>query len=117
MNESILNWLRLIGQQKLDAGDVERSLRYAKDLEQGLAKIRTYSQGVTIFGSARLKPTSKWYRLAEQLGADLAPSSQEAAQALWKLPIRVVSKQAAAQLGSISNLPTNNILTPMSPTT
>ena len=72
MNESILNWLRLIGQQKLDAGDVERSLRYAKDLEQGLAKIRTYSQGVTIFGSARLKPTSKWYRLAEQLGADLA---------------------------------------------
>lgn len=72
MNESIINWLKLIGQQKLDKNDVERSLRYAHDLERGLAKIRTYSQGVTVFGSARLKPASKWYRLAEQLGAELA---------------------------------------------
>ena len=72
MNESIINWLKLIGQQKLDKNDVERSLRYAHDLERGLAKIRTYSQGVTVFGSARLKPASKWYHLAEQLGAELA---------------------------------------------
>ena len=72
MDESITNWLDEIAQNKLNPEDVERSLRYAKDLEQGLAKIRTYSQGVSIFGSARLPMDGKWCKLAEQLGYKLA---------------------------------------------
>ena len=72
MDESITNWLDEIAQNKLNPEDVERSLRYAKDLEQGLAKIRTYSQGVSIFGSARLPMNGKWCKLAEQLGYKLA---------------------------------------------
>ncbi len=72
MDESIINWLNEIAQNKLNQEDVERSLRYAKDLERGLAKIRTYSQGVSVFGSARLSPNSKWCRLAEKLGYKLA---------------------------------------------
>ena len=55
MDAAIANWLDAIAQEKLDKEDVERSLRYAKDLEQGLAKIRTFAQGVSIFGSARRK--------------------------------------------------------------
>ncbi|MBO4854900.1 TIGR00730 family Rossman fold protein [Candidatus Saccharibacteria bacterium] len=72
MDESITNWLDQIAQNKLNNEDVERSLRYAKDLEQGLAKIRTYSQGVSIFGSARLPMDGKWCKLAESLGFKLA---------------------------------------------
>lgn len=72
MNEAITKWLDQIAENKLNPEDVERSLRYAKDLEQGLAKIRTYSQGVSIFGSARLPMNGKWCKLAEQLGYKLA---------------------------------------------
>jgi uncharacterized protein (TIGR00730 family) len=72
MNEAITNWLDAIANEKLDSEDVSRSLRYAKDLEQGLAKIRTYAQGVTIFGSARLPEDDKYCKLAEQLGLLLA---------------------------------------------
>ncbi len=72
MDESITKWLDQIAENKLNQEDVERSLRYAKDLEQGLAKIRTYSQGVYIFGSARLPMDGKWCKLAEQLGYKLA---------------------------------------------
>ena len=60
MDAAIANWLDAIAQEKLDKEDVERSLRYAKDLEQGLAKIRTFAQGVSIFGSARLSEKGKW---------------------------------------------------------
>jgi uncharacterized protein (TIGR00730 family) len=72
MDTIVTNWLDAIANQKLDNDDVERSLRYAKDLEQGLAKIRTFAQGVAIFGSARLDEDSKWSKLAEKLGFMLA---------------------------------------------
>lgn len=52
--------------------DLIRSMRYAKDLEQGLSKVRSYAQGVSIFGSARLKPDSKYCLLATKLGSLLA---------------------------------------------
>ena len=57
---------------QINTEDVERSLRYAKDLEQGLAKVRTFAQGVSIFGSARLDENGKWCKLAEKLGFMLA---------------------------------------------
>lgn len=72
MDEAIKNWLDSIANEKLNPEDVERSLRYAKDLEQGLAKVRTYAQGVSIFGSARLPEDGKWCLLAEKLGFMLA---------------------------------------------
>ncbi len=72
MDQVVTNWLDQIANQKLDNDDVERSLRYAKDLEQGLAKIRTFAQGVTIFGSARLKENDKWCKESEKLGFLLA---------------------------------------------
>jgi len=72
MDTIVTNWLDEIAAQKLDNDDVERSLRYAKDLEQGLAKVRTFAQGVAIFGSARLDEDGKWSKLAEKLGFMLA---------------------------------------------
>ena len=72
MDESITNWLDAIANEKLNTEDVERSLRYAKDLEQGLAKVRTFAQGVSIVGSARLDENGKWCKLAEKLGFMLA---------------------------------------------
>ncbi|MFV0485029.1 MAG: TIGR00730 family Rossman fold protein [Candidatus Saccharimonadales bacterium] len=72
MNEALSNWLEEIAKESLHPDDVDRSLRYAQDLEQGLAKIRTYAQGVTIFGSARMKEDNKWCKAAEKLGGALA---------------------------------------------
>ena len=72
MDDAITNWLDAIANEKLNAEDVERSLRYAKDLEQGLAKVRTFAQGVSVFGSARLAPDSKYCKLATELGRKLA---------------------------------------------
>ena len=72
MDKVVTKWLEQIAEEKLDPSDVERSLRYAKDLEQGLAKIRTFAQGVSVFGSARLAPDSKYCKLATELGRKLA---------------------------------------------
>lgn len=72
MDETVTRWLEAIAEDELNNEDVERSLRYAKDLEQGLAKIRTFSQGVAIFGSARLAKNGKWCKLARELGYKLA---------------------------------------------
>ena len=72
MDTAVTRWLESIANEELNQEDVERSLRYAKDLEQGLAKIRTFSQGVAIFGSARLAPDNKWCQLARKLGFLLA---------------------------------------------
>ncbi|MBQ6394297.1 TIGR00730 family Rossman fold protein [Candidatus Saccharibacteria bacterium] len=52
--------------------DAERAEAYKKDLEQGLKKLRTFSQGVTIFGSARVSEKDKFYKKARELGALLA---------------------------------------------
>ena len=52
--------------------DKTRALNYARDLQQGLAILRTFSQGVTCFGSARLKEDNKYYKMARELGQKLA---------------------------------------------
>jgi len=58
--------------RELESADFDRAQAYAKDLLNGLKIVRTYPQGVTIFGSARLKETNKYYKAARQLGALLA---------------------------------------------
>ncbi len=56
----------------LELADAERAKAYSKDLLSGLQKVRTYPQGVTIFGSARLSETNKYYKQARLLGQLLA---------------------------------------------
>lgn len=72
MNETFEKWLGELTGDSLSDKDVERSLRYAKDLEQGLVQIRKQSQGVGVFGSARIPEDSKWYKDAYKLGKLLA---------------------------------------------
>lgn len=57
---------------QLEAADVERAKAYANDLERGLKIVRTYPQGVTIFGSARLSQDNKYCKKARELGQMLA---------------------------------------------
>lgn len=52
--------------------DAERCKAYALDLGRGLKTIRTYPQGITVFGSARVDENSKYYKLARELGQKLA---------------------------------------------
>ena len=58
--------------EELEAADFERAQAYAKDLLSGLKIVRTFPQGVTIYGSARISESSKYYREARKLGALLA---------------------------------------------
>jgi uncharacterized protein (TIGR00730 family) len=72
INEALAAWIRQFEDANLSDTDTLRALAYARDLERGLATIRTYPQGVSIFGSARLKPGTVYYNLAEELGDKLA---------------------------------------------
>lgn len=52
--------------------DQERAMAYAYDLARGLVLLRTLPQGVTAFGSARVKEGDKYYDKARELGGLLA---------------------------------------------
>lgn len=65
-------WLDELKTSDMSIDDIERSVRYAKDLTHGLATIKTYPQGVTVFGSARLGPEDVYYKKAYELGTKLA---------------------------------------------
>ena len=54
--------------KKLTIEDLERANAYAKDLTMGLQIIRSFPQGVTVFGSARLPQDNKYCKLAYKLG-------------------------------------------------
>lgn len=58
--------------KKMTIADLERANAYARDLARGLQIGRTFPQGVTIFGSARLPQDSKYCQMAFQLGGELA---------------------------------------------
>ena len=58
--------------KKLSIADLERANAYAKDLGQGLQIVRSFPQGVTIFGSARLSQDNKYCQMAYKLGGLLA---------------------------------------------
>ena len=58
--------------KKLSIADLERANAYAKDLGRGLQIVRSFPQGVTIFGSARLSQESKYCKKAFELGNLLA---------------------------------------------
>ena len=58
--------------KKLSLADLERANAYAKDLGAGLQIVRSFPQGVTVFGSARLPQDNKYCLMAAKLGALLA---------------------------------------------
>lgn len=58
--------------KKLSIADLERANAYAKDLGSGLQIVRSFPQGVTIFGSARLPQDNKYCVMAYELGGLLA---------------------------------------------
>lgn len=58
--------------EKMTIEDLERVNAYAKDLASGLKLVRSFPQGVTIFGSARLPQDNKYCQMASELGALLA---------------------------------------------
>ncbi len=58
--------------KKLSIEDLERANAYAKDLTRGLQLVRSFAQGVTIFGSARLPQDDKYCQMAFRLGRMLA---------------------------------------------
>ncbi|MBQ5811986.1 TIGR00730 family Rossman fold protein [Candidatus Saccharibacteria bacterium] len=58
--------------KKLTIEDLERANAYAEDLVKGLQTVRSLSQGVTIFGSARLPQNNEYCQMAFDLGHLLA---------------------------------------------
>ncbi|MBQ6355446.1 TIGR00730 family Rossman fold protein [Candidatus Saccharibacteria bacterium] len=72
MEKEAEKWLKSLEKLGVLKPDIERSLAYAKDLEYGLRMIRTYPQGVTVFGSARIDENDKYYKAARELGGLLA---------------------------------------------
>ncbi|MBR3236229.1 TIGR00730 family Rossman fold protein [Candidatus Saccharibacteria bacterium] len=58
--------------KKLSIADLERADAYAKDLGRGLQLVRSFPQGVTIFGSARLSQDNIYCKVAYKLGQLLA---------------------------------------------
>ena len=58
--------------KKLSIAELERANAYAKDLSSGLQIVRSFPQGVTIFGSARLPQEHKYCKMAYKLGGLLA---------------------------------------------
>ena len=58
--------------KKLSIADLERANAYARDLGHGLQIVRSFPQGVTVFGSARLTQDSKYCVMAYKLGRMLA---------------------------------------------
>lgn len=58
--------------KELESADYDRAQAYAKDLLSGLKIVRTFPQGVTVFGSARIKENSIYYKKARELGKQLA---------------------------------------------
>lgn len=58
--------------KQLEKADAARAKDYANDLVRGLKIVRTFPQGVTIFGSARLPQDNKYCKKARELGQLLA---------------------------------------------
>lgn len=58
--------------KQLSIADLERANAYARDLGQGLKIVRSFPQGVTVFGSARLPQDNKYCKMAYELGHMLA---------------------------------------------
>jgi uncharacterized protein (TIGR00730 family) len=71
------SWIHEIqSHHTLSVDEIERSIRYAKDLLDGREFLSQYDQGVTIFGSARVNEGDHYYDQARELGRRLAEADQ-----------------------------------------
>lgn len=68
----IARWVAALQKIGVTGTSSERAVAYAHDLLRGLRLIRTYPQGVTIFGSARIREGDHYYDQARRLGGLLA---------------------------------------------
>lgn len=94
-------WRDAIEGKNLSLEDIERSVNYAKDLTTGLAKIKTFPQGVTVFGSARLGETDPYYIKARELGQKLAQAGHPVITG-GALGIMEAANRGAFEAGGIS---------------
>lgn len=76
MDKIFEQWVDEIRRHGLRPQDLDRTAAYAKDLISGLAFMRTYQQGVVVFGSARIKEKHKYYKKARLLGQMLAKNHE-----------------------------------------
>lgn len=58
--------------ERLPEEDKERAMAYGSDFGRGLNLLRSFPQGVTVFGSARVREGDKYYDKARELGSLLA---------------------------------------------
>ncbi|MBQ6393852.1 TIGR00730 family Rossman fold protein [Candidatus Saccharibacteria bacterium] len=72
MDEMVERWTKALLKLGIDKRDIGRSLAYAEDLERGLRMMRSFPQGITIYGSARFSEDHKYYKKARELGQLLA---------------------------------------------
>jgi uncharacterized protein (TIGR00730 family) len=72
MSQEKPNQLVQIDIGHLSPKNAAMAMRFMKDLVAGLDKVEDYGHGVSVFGSARIKPSSKYYKAARKLGHALA---------------------------------------------
>ena len=70
-DKEIIRRLKRI-REDINPEDMERAISYMYDLGRWLNLLRTFPQGVTAFGSARVKEGDKYYDKARELGGLLA---------------------------------------------
>ncbi len=58
-------------QKEIEKSLNERNNRVLKEFKEGISAIRKYPKSVTFFGSARTKPTEKYYKMAESLAGKI----------------------------------------------
>lgn len=69
-------WLKSAEKHGLTLEETERVIRYMEDLVGGRDKLQRLRQGVSIFGSARLKEGDRFYEKARELGQKLAEEGE-----------------------------------------
>jgi len=57
---------------ELRVGDTWRMFRIMAEFTSGFEKMGEFEDAVTVFGSARMKPANRWYKMARELGGQLA---------------------------------------------
>lgn len=72
MDKVFEQWADELKKHGLKRIDIDRTAAYAHNLITGLSVTRSYPQGVTVSGSARLSEKSRYYKKARELGKLLA---------------------------------------------
>lgn len=74
MDKIFEQWIDELKKYGLRRIDIDRTAAYARDLVAGLSVMRSYPQGITVFGSARTQERDMFYQRARELAGMLAES-------------------------------------------